>query len=139
MEAESDNKLDLAKVQRFVRMTRKKKELEAAAKALGKIISALGDEIELDLALSGLRNLPITVDDEESTVYTWTQDQPELMEGVTKEMVGEALKKHGVDLVQELYYDSRSFGSWVRELDVIPDWLGELVDIKTVTKVRMRS
>ena len=142
--------VNLDNVRAFVRLSRLKKETEETAKKLGKQIIKLGEGIELQLALAGLRNLPITVDGKESTVYLWSQDQPVMREGVDREKITAALKEHGVDIVQE-GYNANSFAAYVREqfemdtgglADIpngLPPWLSELVELKTVSRPRMRS
>ena len=134
--------INLENVRAFVRLTRLKKDAEDQAKRLGKQIAKLGEDIEMDLALAGVRNLPIEVDGQESTVYVWSQATPVMREGVDRERITAALAEHGVDLVKPAY-NANSFSAYVREAsgeaDGLPEWLGELVELKTISRPRMRS
>jgi len=131
--------INLEKVRAFVRLTRLKKEAEENAKGLGAQITKLGQDIEMELALAGVRNLPIEVDGKESTVYLWSQVTPVMKEGVDREAITAALAEHGVDLVKPSY-NANSFASWVREQEhELPEWVGQLVELKTISRPRMRS
>jgi len=134
--------MNLDSARAFIRLTRLKKDAEDNAKALGKQIHKLGQDLEMDMALEGVRNLPLEVDGKESTIYCWSQQQPVMKEGVDREMITLALEANGVDLVKPTY-NANSFGSWVREQvsdgQELPQWLGQLVEVKTISRPRMRS
>jgi len=134
--------INLEKFQRLVRLYRTKAVLREKVSVLNKEIDEVATEVETDLILSGVKNLPLTVDDDPALVYVWSQSQPKFKEGFDRSAVAAAMKERGVGIVKDAWVDPGAFGSWCREMfkdGEPPEWLSKMVEMETVSTARVRK
>lgn len=122
----------------FVRLDELRRKLEDSLKVVADQVSALEPQIILDMSAAGMDSCRIG----KTTVYMgvshWVRKKPE-KDGVTTDMVCEALRAIGRGDMVEDGYSASSLKSLVTEMlaegGEVPDALNRLLDIGSKTKL----
>lgn len=128
----SDEAAFTHRASQYAQLSLLKRRLETSLKEVGRRMLAIEPQLQLDMAASGMDNCKIGGVTIFQRTETWVRKKPE-KDGITNEMVCDALRKIGRgDMVAD-GYSASSLKSYVLEMvaneEPIPPELGSLLDI----------
>lgn len=102
-------------IKEYARLQIEKNEAAARAKALGAQMNEIADQVRGELVDNEVQNVPVTVSGQRMSVHLKRLVWAKPIEGITREEVGEVLKRCGLSWMVKENWDANSLSGYVRE------------------------